>query len=187
MNHLPFEKELIEMADKDLAVREKLLLAGELSGGYHPEMEKVHKANAERLREIMAEIGYPTISKVGEKANDAAWLIIQHAIGEPEFMKACYAMMEENGSDINPLHKAYLYDRIQVFQSKPQRYVTQLTAGGIIYPVENKENVNKERETVNLPPLAGTDINKIPESEDIPEIDGKDASKLHGLQYSPRF
>lgn len=174
MNHLPFEKELIEMADKDLSVREKLLLAGELSGGYHPEMEKIHKANAERLREIMAEIGYPTISKVGEKANDAAWLIIQHAIGEPEFMKACYAMMEENGSDINPAHKAYLYDRIQVFQSKPQKYGTQLTTGGIIYPVENKENVNKERETVNLPPLAGTDINKIPESEDIPEIDNKD-------------
>ncbi|WP_291898492.1 DUF6624 domain-containing protein [Chryseobacterium sp.] len=175
MNYLPFEKELIDLADKDLAVREKLLATGELYGGYHPEMEKIHKANAMRLREIIAEIGYPTISKVGEKANDAAWLIIQHAISEPEFMKACYAMMEENYPDISPVHKAYLYDRIQVFQSKPQRYGTQLTAYGTIYPVEKKENLNKMRETASLPALSMTDINKIPEPEDIPEIDGKDA------------
>ncbi|TXI96355.1 MAG: hypothetical protein E6Q35_07925 [Chryseobacterium cucumeris] len=175
MNHLPFEKELIEMADQDLSVREKLLLAGELSGGYHPEMENIHRANAKRLREIIAEIGYPTISKVGGKANDASWLIIQHAIGEPEFMKTCYAMMEEHSNDINPLHKAYLYDRIQVFQSKPQKYGTQLTPEGVIYPVENKENLNTEREKVSLRALSESDINKIPDAEDIPEIDSKDA------------
>ena len=175
MNHFPFEKELIETADQDLSVREKLLLAGELSGGYHPEMENIHRANAKRLREIIAEIGYPTISKVGGKANDASWLIIQHAIGEPEFMKTCYAMMEEHSNDINPLHKAYLYDRIQVFQSKPQKYGTQLTPEGVIYPVENKENLNTEREKVSLRALSESDINKIPDAEDIPEIDSKDA------------
>lgn len=175
MNHFPFEKELIEMADQDLSVREKLLLAGELSGGYHPEMKNIHRANAKRLREIIAEIGYPTISNVGGKANDASWLIIQHAIGEPEFMKTCYAMMEEHSNDINPLHKAYLYDRIQVFQSKPQKYGTQLTPEGVIYPVENKENLNTEREKVNLRALSESDINKIPDAEDIPEIDSKDA------------
>ncbi|MDR6371016.1 hypothetical protein J2795_001938 [Chryseobacterium bernardetii] len=174
MNNLTFEKELIELADKDLALREKLLLAGELSGGYHPEMENIHKTNAKRLREIIAEIGYPTISKVGEKANDAAWLIIQHAISEPEFMKACYDLMEEHSHDINPLHKAYLYDRIQVFQSKPQKYGTQLTSEGTIYPVESKRNLNAEREKVNLRALSESDINRIPESEDIPEIDSKD-------------
>ncbi|WP_426478240.1 DUF6624 domain-containing protein [Chryseobacterium sp. CBSDS_008] len=174
MKNLPFEKELIEMAGKDLSVREKLLKAGELAGTYHPEMENVHKANAKRLREIIAGIGYPTPSKVGEKASDAAWLIIQHAIGEPEFMKACYALMEENSNDINPIHQAYLYDRIQVFQSKPQKYGTQWTAEGTIYPVESKENLNKAREIVNLPALSETEINKIPEAEDIPEIDNKD-------------
>lgn len=178
MNHLPFEKELIELADKDLSVREKLLKAGELSGGYHPEMESIHKANAQRLREIILEIGYPTISKVGEKASNAAWLIIQHAIGEPEFMKECCIMMEECGSDINPANKAYLYDRIQVFQSKPQKYGTQLTAERTIYPVENKENLNEEREKVNLPALSKAEIHKIPEPEEIPEIDSKDAEYM---------
>ncbi|WP_454046063.1 DUF6624 domain-containing protein [Chryseobacterium sp. Marseille-Q8038] len=174
MNNPTFEKELIELAGKDLSVREKLFEAGQLSGGYHPEMEEIHRANAKRLREIIAQIGYPTISKVGEKANDAVWLIIQHAIGEPEFMKTCYVMMEEHYNDINPIHTAYLYDRIQVFQSKPQKYGTQLTAEGTIYPVENKENLNAEREKVNLPVFSNAEIHKIPEPEDIPEIDSKD-------------
>ncbi|WP_223599018.1 DUF6624 domain-containing protein [Chryseobacterium sp. GVT01B] len=173
MDNFPFEKELIELADKDLAVREELLSAGKLSGGYHPEMEKVHKANARRLREIIAEIGFPTPSKVGEKGSNAAWLIIQHAIGEPEFMKKCCTMMEDNSSDINPIHRAYLYDRIRFFQSKPQKYGTQLTADGKVYPVENKENLNKEREKVNLHAFSEAEINKIPEPEDIPEIDDK--------------
>ncbi|MDW9381423.1 DUF6624 domain-containing protein [Chryseobacterium sp. JV558] len=173
MDKFPFEKELIELAEKDLTVRGDLLAAGKLSGGYHPEMENIHKANAHRLREIIAEIGFPTLSKVGEKGSNAAWLIIQHAISEPQFMKECCTMMEENSSDISPIHKAYLYDRIQFFQSKPQRYGTQLTADGMVYPVENKETLNQEREKVNLPPLALAEINKIPEPEDIPEIDDK--------------
>lgn len=164
-------KELTGLADLDLAVREKLLAEGQLSGGYHPEMEKVHKANAKRLREIMGEIGFPTISKVGEKASDAAWLIIQHSIGEPDFMKQCYQMMEENNHDVNPKNKAYLYDRILVFQSMPQKYGTQLTTEGVPYPVENKPSLNKERAKVNLAPLSEEEISRISDPENIPEID----------------
>ncbi|MFP3834468.1 DUF6624 domain-containing protein [Chryseobacterium sp. SIMBA_028] len=173
MNHT-FGKEIIELAQVDLSVRETLSAAGELSGGYHPEMEKVHKDNAKRLQEIINEIGFPSISKVGEKACDTAWLIIQHSIGEPEFMKQCYRMMEENRDDINPKNKAYLYDRIQVFQGKPQKYGTQLIENEIPYPVENKEHLNPERLKVGLPPLSQKDINEIPDAESIPEIEIRD-------------
>ncbi|PWN66126.1 DUF6624 domain-containing protein [Chryseobacterium oncorhynchi] len=169
-----FDKEIIELSELDLSVREKLSEAGELSGGYHPEMEKVHKANAKRLREIMTEIGFPTISRVGEKASNAAWLIIQHSIGEPEFMKHCYIMMEENIDDINPKNRAYLYDRIQVFQGKPQKYGTQFIENEIPYPVENKENLNNKRLKVGLLPLSLEDIERIPDSENIPEIEIRD-------------
>ncbi|WP_250254254.1 DUF6624 domain-containing protein [Chryseobacterium sp. Marseille-Q3244] len=169
-----FEKELIDLAEHDLAVREKLSAEGKLTGGYHPEMERIHKANAKRLREIMDKIGFPTISKVGATASDAAWLIIQHSIGEPEFMKECYKMMSEYSHDINLKNKAYLYDRIQFFQGKPQKYGTQLIAGGIPFPVEHKENLNREREEMNLLPLSEKEINQIPDPEEIPEIDGRD-------------
>ncbi|KFF15719.1 DUF6624 domain-containing protein [Chryseobacterium sp. JM1] len=167
-------KELIELAEKDLSVREKLASEGTLFGRYHPEMEEVHSHNAKRLREIIREIGFPTISKVGEKASDAAWLVIQHAIGEPEFLQTCYDLMIENNGDINPSNIALLYDRIQVFQSKPQRYGTQLTAEGTIYPVEDKSTLNNGRTQMNLRLLSQEEIDRIPLIEDIPEIDAKD-------------
>lgn len=173
MNEI-LSKELIELAEKDLFIREKLAAEGKLFKGYHPEMGCVHKENAVQLRHIIEEIGFPTISKVGEKASGAAWLIIQHAIGEPEFMKMGYEMMIENSNDINPSNIAHLYDRIQVFQSKPQRFGTQLTAEGAIYPVEDKNTLNYGRLQVNLPLLSEDEINRIPLIEDIPEIDGKD-------------
>jgi len=75
-------QELIEMALHDLQVREKLFNDGALSDGYNPEMEAVHKKNAARLTEIVEEFGYPTKSKVGTEASEAAWLIVQHAISE---------------------------------------------------------------------------------------------------------
>jgi hypothetical protein len=155
-------------------VREKLSSEGKLSGGYHPEMELVHKDNAQRLREIIKEIGLPTISKVGTKGSDAAWLIIQHSIGEPEFMKECLRMMMENRSNVNPTNIAYLHDRIEVFQSREQRYGTQLTVEGIPYPVENKNKLNEERLKMNLLAFSQEEIDRIPNVESIWEIDGKD-------------
>ncbi|WP_080778897.1 DUF6624 domain-containing protein [Chryseobacterium phocaeense] len=174
MNEL-FSNQILELAEKDLSVREKLASEGQLSGGYHPEMEQVHKENAAQLREIIEKIGFPTISKVGAEASDAAWLIIQHSIGEPEFMKWCCQLMIENSDDIKPSNIAYLHDRIQFFQGEPQRYGTQMMADGLPYPVENKNRLNAERRKVNLMPFSQEKINAIPDPENIPEIDRKDA------------
>jgi len=173
LNH-QLANELLQLADHDLLVREKLLAEGKLFGGYHPEMEAVHKANAKRLREIIAVIGYPGLSKVGEKASEAAWLIVQHAIGEPDFMQKCYQMMVDNSDDVNLTNIAYLHDRIQVFKSKPQLYGTQLTANGAIYPVTNKHSLNKERMKMNLPALSQEQINNIPAIDQIPTMDLED-------------
>ncbi|WP_262901715.1 hypothetical protein [Chryseobacterium sp. OSA05B] len=42
MNEI-WSKELIDLVEKDLSVRERLAAEGKLSGGYHPEMEQVHR------------------------------------------------------------------------------------------------------------------------------------------------
>ncbi len=170
--------ELLQLADNDLLVREKLLAEGKLFGGYHPEMEAVHRANAKRLREIIAVIGYPGFSKVGEKASEAAWLIVQHAIGEPDFMQECYQMMVDNSDDVNLANIAYLHDRIQVFKSRPQLYGTQMTAKGTIYPVTNKDSLNDERMKMNLPAFAQEQINGIPDPYRIPDMDLEDQNYL---------
>lgn len=76
------------------------------------DMERLHKRNAARLDQIINAIGYPTKSKVGEEASEAAWLIIQHAISEPVFMKKCFALLSASAGDVNPSNIAYMYDRI---------------------------------------------------------------------------
>lgn len=141
--------ELIEMARHDLHVREKLLSEGRLSPGYHPDMELVHKNNAARLEEIMDLIGYPTRSKVGPQASEAAWLIVQHAISEPALIKRCYALLSAAGNDVSPQNLAYLYDRICYFEGRPQRYGTQFDGRGI-YPVEDRGEMVKLREALQL-------------------------------------
>lgn len=146
-------QEIIQMANHDLAVRERLLADGTLFDGYHPDMEAVHRANAARLREIITLIGWPTRSKVGAEASQAAWLIAQHAIGEASFMRHCYALMQDVLDDINPQNVAYLYDRICYFEGRPQRYGTQYYDEQHMYPVENKETVNTLRKALQLPPV----------------------------------
>jgi hypothetical protein len=48
---------------------------------------ELDRKNAQRLKEIIKGIGWPTISKVGVEASWAAWLIAQHADHNPRFQK----------------------------------------------------------------------------------------------------
>ncbi|KAF2328121.1 DUF6624 domain-containing protein [Flavobacterium ginsenosidimutans] len=144
-------RELIEMARHDLEVREALLKEGKLSPGYNPDMERVHKKNAQRLEEIIDSIGYPTKSSVGEEASQAAWLIVQHAISLPLFMKRCYALISEAANEVSPQNFAYLHDRICYFEGRPQKFGTQFDARGM-YPVEDKAEMIRLRRELQLAP-----------------------------------
>jgi hypothetical protein len=64
------------------------------------------------LNKIIDEIGYPTIEKVGKEASEAAWLVIQHAIGQPHFMKKCVKLLKNAANqDISKSKKSCLPDR----------------------------------------------------------------------------
>ncbi|MNK03944.1 hypothetical protein D3C87_217970 [compost metagenome] len=166
-------EKIILLKNNDLEIREKLIQDGELGNGYHPEMEKVHRENAQYLKQIIEQIGFPTISKVGEKASDAAWLIIQHSISDPELMKSAYQMMLENMTDINLKNLAYLSDRIQFFQGKPQKFGTQYNSDGSIYPVMDKKELGELRKKYNLSELSQEEIDKIPSIEQIETIENQ--------------
>lgn len=76
------------MAANDLSVREELIAEGSLGKqGYHPRMEAVHKINAARLATIIEQHGWPGRSFVGDDGAEATWLIAQHSIGNPTFMR----------------------------------------------------------------------------------------------------
>lgn len=145
------------MAENDLSVREALVADGSLcKHGYHPRMEAVHKSNAARLTAIIEQFGWPGKNLVGEKGAWAAWLIAQHAVGNPPFMRHCLSLLKQAAADndVIPWQAAMLEDRIRMYEGKPQIYGTQFLpnkAGELDpYPIENPESVNQRRLAVGL-------------------------------------
>lgn len=145
------------MAAADLALRERLAQRGELFGGYHPEMARLHEGHARRLRRHLARFGWPH----GDAAAEAAWLVVQHAIGEPEFQRGMLATLREEAAAgrVAPARVAALEDRIAAFEGRAQRFGTQLDwdDGGELSPwppIEAPERVDERRAEVGLGPLA---------------------------------
>ncbi|WBV56949.1 hypothetical protein PFY10_00660 [Chryseobacterium daecheongense] len=156
MSHNHFAERIIELKNEDLELRDQLIKRGELGEGYHKEMEQLHSRNAKKLNDIMDIIGYPGIDKLGKEASEAAWLIIQHAIGQPEFMRKCVRLLKDavDEQKADPKNLAYLSDRIAVFEGKPQLYGTQFdwNENGEMVPnfVDNIAKVNERRKSIGL-------------------------------------
>jgi len=156
MDYKSIAENIIDLKNADLALREKLIQSRQLSNGYNEEMKELHNRNAKILSDIIDKIGYPTIDKVGKEANEAAWLVIQHSIGQPEFMKKCAKLLENAVSEnkANPKSLAYLTDRIAVFEGKPQLYGTQFDwdKNGNLSPniFDDLTKVNERRKSIGL-------------------------------------
>lgn len=156
MNYNEIAEKIIELKNTDLEFREKLIESGKLSEGYNKEMAEIHNKNANTLNEIINKIGYPTLDKVGKEANEATWLIIQHSIGQPNFMKKCVNLLEVAvlKNKANSKNLAYLTDRIAVFENKPQLYGTQLDwdESGELSPniFDDLKKVNQRRKSIGL-------------------------------------
>jgi hypothetical protein len=152
--------ELIAMAEEDQRVRAELLAEGVLFDGYQPRMAEVHQRNAQRLAAIMRDVGGPGRSVVGTRAADAAWLVLQHAIGDPSVMRRGLELVRVSAAtgDVDPIQVAMLEDRIRTFSGLPQRYGTQFDwdEDGVMNPrpIEDAEHVDERRRAIGLPPLA---------------------------------
>jgi nucleotide-binding universal stress UspA family protein len=152
--------ELLALQAEDLRVRAELDAVGELAGGYAPRMEAVHRANAARLRAVIARHGWPGRTLVGDDGAEAAWLVVQHAIGEPDLLRAMLPMLWDAvvRGEAPAWQAAMLEDRIRCFEGRPQRYGTQLhpDADGWLrpHPIEDPEGVEARRAAVGLEPLA---------------------------------
>lgn len=147
---------ILGLQEKEEQLRAKLIKNGTLSNGYNQEMKAIHDSNAEELNRIIDVIGFPTSEKLGEEASNAAWLIIHHSIGQPDFMKKCAAQMkiEVEKGQADKINFAYLTDRIAVFEGNPQLYGTQFDwdENGKMSPVKINEydKVNKRRKAIGL-------------------------------------
>jgi hypothetical protein len=171
-------QELQAMRDEDLRVREELIASGDLGGEYVPKMEAVHERNASRLRELIDLHGWPAENIAGKDGSESAWLIAQHAIGEPEFQRYALKMLHVSIAKgrVPPWQAAYLEDRIAKYEGQPQRFGTQWIddpRDGRSRPwtIADPKNVNALRTEVGLEPLR-------PVPEPGPELPAEEREKL---------
>ena len=150
---------LISLSQLDFETRQRLAADLSLFDGYHPEMQAVHEENAAILDGIIQERGWPTSAMVGEDGAEAAWLIVQHAIGLPEFQRRCFKLLNEAAAtgEIPPWQPAFLLDRILTFEGRPQVYGTGFDwdEDGLMspHPIADLASVDERRAAVGLPPL----------------------------------
>jgi hypothetical protein len=177
-------EELIAMRDEDLCVREELLQTGELGRGYAPRMEAVHRKNALRLREIISEHGWPDRELVGADGTLAAWLIAQHAIGEPDFQRQALALVREKVEQgkVPAAQEAYLLDRIAMYEGHPQPFGTQSLpcADGKYrrWKTEDPQHLNERRIAIGMPAVSDDP----PETEPTPRALAEYLEWLRGYE-----
>lgn len=109
----------------------------------------------QKISKIIDTYGWVGKSRIGEKANQTLWLVIQHAdISIQEkylpLLKRSVSKGESQG-----WHLAFLQDRILVRNKKKQLYGTQVVWDKKlkkmkIYPVKDFKNVNNRRKKLGL-------------------------------------
>jgi len=148
------------MAAEDLRVRGELAADGSLFQGYHPRMREVHDRHAARLSQVLARHGWPGRSLVGEDGAEAAWLVLQHAIGHPALQRVGLRLLSQAvaAGEAPPAQAAMLEDRIRIHEGRPQRFGTQLDWDRndelSPLPIEDEEGVDARRREAGLAPLA---------------------------------
>jgi hypothetical protein len=137
--------ELLDMAEQDQAER---------TGGGTLDDEP----RTERLKEIVAEHGWPTYDLVGRDGEDAAWVIAQHSDLDPEFQAEALELLRAAVAEgqASPGNLAYLEDRVRAGRGEPQLYGTQVgcrRGGPDPGPIEDPAGLDERRRAAGLPPF----------------------------------
>jgi hypothetical protein len=158
---------LQEMSDADQNARR--MLDSELDkDSVWRVIHAVDSANLIELKQLIAERGFPTLSKVGHQCCNLASLIAQHQ--PPEFLHWYLeqAKAAADTGDFDLTWIAYMTDRDLNHQGKPQLYGTQFHGqDGItaLKPIADIEHLAERRERVHLGPiddyLANYDLTEI--------------------------
>jgi hypothetical protein len=149
-------KELLARAGRDQAARELMRHEHDMQR-WRQIVEPVDRANTARLREIIAEHGWPGHQLVGVEAAHAAWLLAQHA--PPNLQEECLLLLEDAVSrdDASRRDLAYLMDRVLMHRGQPQVYGTQyLEKDGILtlWTVQEPGGLDRRRAALGLEPEA---------------------------------
>jgi hypothetical protein len=117
-------------------------------------------ARAERLWEILDDYeSWPGWRMVGRDGSAAAWTLAQSAIDDVGLERRCLEMLEIAVAcgDADPVHLAYLSDRVRMNDGRDQLYGSQFVLGqhGELepWPVDDAAAVDVRRARLGLPPF----------------------------------
>ena len=148
-------QELLRMAETDQRIRADALRATNFHG-----VLEVDARHLYRLKQIVDQHGWPGRSLVGEDGSHAAWLLVQHATQDPEFMDDCRRLMGRavKRGEASPKDYAFLVDRVRLQRGKPQLYGTQFIRDSrgrlLLQPLKDPEDVDERRREMGMEPLA---------------------------------
>lgn len=111
--------------------------------------------NAQALRTMVADHGWPTAELVGEPASTAALMILLHA-PDLGFQLTCRDLIAEAAADggCPVVHHAYIADHCAVALGQPQFYGTRIDPATLTpYPLRHPLTVDERRLDVGLGPL----------------------------------
>jgi hypothetical protein len=147
-------RELLALVERDQAAR-NAWIAKRDDPAAGDAVKAIDRETSARMKQIVAEHGWPGKKLIGEDGASAAWLLVQHADAEPAFQKQCLALIEPliKTGDVEARHYAYLYDRVAVAEKRPQRWGTQF-AGDAPAPIEDEAHVDERRKAIGLPTMA---------------------------------
>lgn len=162
----PLRGELLSILDDDQQIRAEFMAAVENSGFKTPLADSLgrvmqHKdsINLIKISKILDEKGWVGKDKIGAQANQAFFLVIQHADlkWQQKYLPMMREAVKKGNAEAGSL--ALLEDRVALREGKKQIYGSQIYQNlknqtYYVAPLEDPDNVDKRRDQVGLGPLA---------------------------------
>lgn len=158
-------QELNKIRIEDQSIRLLLIDAWDKYGTTDPRIEQIRRImdsidskNAKRVSEIIDTYGWLSGEEIGEDANEAIFLCIQHcndSMVQSKYLPILKTAVEQGKA--KGWHYAFLTDRILMNQGKSQIYGTQtITSNKKVYivPLESPQTVDELRKAVGLETLS---------------------------------
>ncbi len=156
--HPELAAELTAMRDADQEARRRWI-KDQKNAAIIAEIEALDAKHVARLREILAQYGWPSKAMVGEKPAGAAWMIAQHGGAEilAETLPTMYEAVKKG--DLHEGLYATSLDRVLIQQGKKQAYGTQFDTDPATgrcepKPIEDPERVDERRIRAGMGTLA---------------------------------
>ena len=151
-------EELRKRVSEDQAARKKWL-ADQDDARLADAVNVIDAENLAWLRNLISTSGFPTAAQVGNKGVHLAWVLLQHADGDPKLQSDLLPVLEQRFSagELPANDLARMTDRILMAGDKPQKYGTQFDwfSGEFNLPAPAElAEIDSARAKLGLMPLA---------------------------------